>query len=104
MSDAIEAHLDETQKKLTELRTGRGEKGATAVISEQQRVAIDDLRKDMTVTRVKLRNVQLELRRDILRLESTLRFFTIIAIPALLTVIAVGLGLVRRRRRAVARA
>ena len=52
----LQAHLDETQKKLTELRTGRGEgKGATAVITEQQRAAIDDLEHDMVDTRTKLR-------------------------------------------------
>ena len=102
---ALQAHLDETQKKLTALRTGRGEAGAgaNAVISEQQRVAIDDLRRDVTATRVKLRNVQLELRRDIIRLESSLRLLNIAAVPVLLTVVAVSLGLARRRRRAAAR-
>lgn len=99
----LQAHLDETQKKLTALRTGRGEQGANAVISEQQRVAIDDLRKDVTATRVKLRNVQLELRREIIGLESRLRLLNIAAVPVLLTVVAVGLGIARRRRRAVAR-
>jgi len=100
----LQAHLDETQKKLTTLRTGRGENGANAVISEQQRTAIDDLRKDVTATRVKLRNVQLELRRDILRLESMLRIFNIVVVPAILAVLAIGLGVVRRRQRAQARA
>jgi ABC-type uncharacterized transport system involved in gliding motility auxiliary subunit len=100
---ALQAHLDETQKKLTALRTGRGETGANAVISEQQRVAIDDLRRDVTATRVKLRNVQLELRRDIIRLESSLRLLNIAAVPVLLTVVALLLGLARRRRRAAAR-
>ena len=101
---STEAHLEETQKKLTTLRTGRGEAGANAVISEQQRAAIDELRKDVTATRVKLRNVQLELRRDIISLESRLRMFNIFLVPALLTVLAVGLGVLRRRRRAAARA
>ena len=100
----LQAHLDDTQKKLTALRTGRGEQGAAAVISEQQRTAIDDLRKDVTQTRVKLRNVQLELRRDIIRLETGLRIFDIVLVPAVLAVLAIGLGLLRRRRRALARA
>ena len=99
----MQAHLDETQKKLTSLRTGRGEQGANAVISEQQRAAIDDLRKDVTATRVKLRNVQLELRRDIIGLESRLRLLNIAAVPLVLTALAIGLGIARRRRQAVAR-
>ncbi len=100
----LQAHLEDTQKKLTALRTGRGEQGAAAVISEQQRAAIDELRRDVTQTRVKLRNVQLELRRDIIRLESGLRLFDIVLVPAVLAVLAIVLGLVRRRRRAQARA
>jgi ABC-type uncharacterized transport system involved in gliding motility auxiliary subunit len=99
----LQAHLDDTQKKLTELRTGRGEKGAAAVITQQQRAAIDDLEHDMVDTRSKLRLVQFELRRDISRLETELRLFNIVLVPALLTVLAIGIGLVRRQKRARAR-
>ena len=97
-------HLDETQKKLTELRTGRGAQGANAVISEQQRETIDALRRDITDTRGKLRNVQLELRRDIRSLENQLRMFNIVLVPAVLALIAIVLGIARRQRRARARA
>lgn len=97
-------HLDETQKKLTELRTGRGTQGANAVISEQQRETIDALRRDITDTRGKLRNVQLELRRDIRSLENQLRMFNIVLVPAVLALIAIVLGIARRQRRARARA
>jgi ABC-type uncharacterized transport system involved in gliding motility auxiliary subunit len=100
----LQTHLADTQKKLTELRTGRGEAGAAAVITEQQRAAIDDLRRDIADTRAKLRNVQLELRRDISRLQTELRVFDIAMVPAVLAVLAIVLGLLRRRRRARARA
>lgn len=99
----LSKHLEETQKKLTELRTGRGAGGANAVISEQQREAIDALRRDVTDTRGKLRNVQLELRRDIRALETQLRLFNIALVPAVLALLAVVLGLARRQRRARAR-
>jgi chromosome segregation ATPase len=99
----LTAHLDETQKKLTELRTGRGSANATAVISEQQREAIDALRRDIIDTRGRLRTVQLELRRDIRSLETELRLFNIVLVPAVLTVLALVLGVARRQRRARAR-
>jgi len=100
----LQAHLDETQKKLTELRTGRGSQAPNAVISEQQRETIDALRRDIADTRGKLRNVQLELRRDIRTLETQLRLFNIALVPAVLTLLALVLGLARRQRRARARA
>ena len=100
----MQAHLDETQKKLTELRTGRGADKAAAVISEEQRASIDALRRDVGDTRKKLRNVQLELRRDIATLETRLRLADIVLVPAVLALLAIGMGLARRRTRARARA
>lgn len=100
----LQAHLNETQKKLAELRTGRGGDKAAAVISEEQRASIDALRRDVGDTRKKLRNVQLELRRDIATLETRLRLADIVLVPALLALLAIGMGLARRRTRARARA
>jgi ABC-type uncharacterized transport system involved in gliding motility auxiliary subunit len=102
---ALQAHLDDVQKQLTQLRTGRGEAGAeaAAVITPEQRQSIDDLRRDVAATRGKLRLVQLDLRRDISRLETRLRLADIVLVPAVLTVLAVLLGIARRRRRARAR-
>ena len=99
----LQAHLDDTQKKLTELRTGRGADKAAAVISEQQRASIDALRRDVADTRLKLRNVQLELRRDIAGLQNRLRLFDIVLVPGVLALLAIGLGLALSRRRARAR-
>ncbi len=103
---ALQKHLDEVEKQLTELRTGHGSAGAAAqaVITPEQRQAIDDLRRDVADTRTRLRNVQLELRRDISGLENRLRLANIVLVPAVLTILAVLLGLARSRRRARARA
>jgi hypothetical protein len=48
--------------------------------------------------------VQFELMRDIDRLESQLRIFDIVLVPAILAFLAIVLGFVRIRRRAQARA
>jgi ABC-type uncharacterized transport system involved in gliding motility auxiliary subunit len=47
--------------------------------------------------------VQLELRRDIEGLETRLRILNIAAVPVLLTVLALVMGVARARRRAAAR-
>jgi len=102
----LQAHLDETKKKLADLRQGTGEKDgkAQAVISPDQRAAIDAANHEIIDTRQKLRGVQLELRRDINSLEKWLQVLDIAAVPAVLTVLAIGLAIVRRNRRARARA
>jgi ABC-type uncharacterized transport system involved in gliding motility auxiliary subunit len=104
---ALQKHLEDVQKQLTALRQGTqpGEKGAAeAVITPDQRAKIDEARKDIVETRQKLRAVQYDLNRDISRLETWLRLFNIVLVPAVLTVLAIGLGLVQRHRRARVRA
>jgi ABC-type uncharacterized transport system involved in gliding motility auxiliary subunit len=100
---ALQQHLDAVQKQLQTLRQGNGQGGdqaAQPVITPEQRTAIDAARQDILATRQKLRAVQLELNRDIERLESELRLFDIVLVPALLTILAIGMGVARRRRRA----
>ncbi len=96
----LQAHLEETEKQLRTLRSGGGEKDkADAVITPEQRAAIDTATRDVLETRQKLRAVQLELNRDISTLANEMRVFTIVMVPTLLTVLAIGMGIVQRRRR-----
>jgi ABC-type uncharacterized transport system involved in gliding motility auxiliary subunit len=105
----LQTHLDAVQKQLQTLRQGTnpGETeqaaNAQAVITPEQRASIDAARKDIVETRQKLRAVQYDLNRDISHLENELRVFDIVAVPAVLTVLAIVLGVVRRRQRARAR-
>ncbi|HEX2941970.1 MAG TPA: Gldg family protein, partial [Rhodopila sp.] len=102
---ALQTHLDEVEKQLRSLRSGGGDNAKQeSVISADQRAAIDAARQDILETRKKLRAVQLELNRDISRLQTEMRLFTIVLVPALLTVVAIAMGIVQRRRRARARA
>ena len=101
---ALQTHLDDVQKQLASLRGGSqaggsGDTASQAVITPEQRAAIDAARRDIGETRQKLRAVQYDLNRDIARLETNLRLFTIALIPVLLTIAAIGLGITRSRRR-----
>ena len=103
----LQKHLQETQKKLAELRQGNaagGAAGGGALLTPEQQQAIDAADREVLQTRKQLRAVQLDLKHDIDRLDVELRLFDIVAVPAVLTVIAIGLGLARRRRRTQARA
>jgi ABC-type uncharacterized transport system involved in gliding motility auxiliary subunit len=102
---ALQDRLEATERRLRELRQGTGgAQAASTVITPEQRAEIDRAREEIRRTRGELRQVQLELRRDIEGLETRLRILNIIVVPALLTLFAIGLGVVRARRRAEARA
>jgi ABC-type uncharacterized transport system involved in gliding motility auxiliary subunit len=104
---ALQQHLDNVEKQLSTLRSGGSGSGenakAGAIITPEQSAAIDTARHDVLQTREKLRAVQLELNRDISRLETEMRIFTIVLVPALMTLLAIGMGLLQRRHRARAR-
>jgi ABC-type uncharacterized transport system involved in gliding motility auxiliary subunit len=105
---ALQKHLEDTEKQLRSLRQGSDggnqQAPAQAVITAEQRAAIDAARKDIVDTRQQLRAVQYDLNRDISRLETGLRVFNIVLVPTLLAILAIVLGIVRSRRRARARA
>jgi ABC-type uncharacterized transport system involved in gliding motility auxiliary subunit len=102
----LRAHLEEVQKQLRGLRTGGGEtegRATEAVITPEQRQSIDAARKDIVDTRKKLRDVQLELNREISSLQTWLMVVNIVLVPAVLAILAIVLALFQRARRARAR-
>ncbi|MEI7712443.1 MAG: ABC transporter, partial [Rhodospirillales bacterium] len=105
---ALQKHLEDVEKQLRTLRSGgeeaEGKAKSDAVITPEQRAAIDAARADIVQTRQKLRAVQLELNRDISRLQTKLRALNIALVPTLLTVLAIAIALIQRGRRARARA
>jgi len=98
--------LRETEKKLAELQTGEGGTGTSgnAILTAEQKEAIETFRAEVLDIREQLRDVQHALRSDINQLESRIRFANIWAMPIVVVLIAIVLGLVRlqRRRRAFA--
>jgi ABC-type uncharacterized transport system involved in gliding motility auxiliary subunit len=99
---ALTERLQATEARLRALRQGSGT--GQAIITPEQRAEIDAAREQIAATRRELRAVQLELRRDIEALETWLRIFNIVAVPLLLTILAIAIGVLRARRRAAARA
>ena len=107
---ALQQRLERTEARLRELRGGTAQANAPAgerapaVITPEQRAEIDAAREEIGRTRRELRSVQLELRRDIELLEGVLRFVNIALVPLLLVLFAIGLAVLRARRRARAAA
>jgi ABC-type uncharacterized transport system involved in gliding motility auxiliary subunit len=94
---ALAKQLQETEKKLKDLQT-KERAGGAAVLSAEQREAIDKFRADMIKIRRELRQVQLSLREDIDTLDAWTRVLNIGAMPVIVAIVAVALALVRRQR------
>lgn len=97
----LQDKLNEVKKNLRDAEGG--DKATQASLTPQQAQTIEKFRGEMLDIRKQLREVQLALRRDITRLENTLRFVNIGLGPiviALIALVVAGIRIARRRRHA----
>lgn len=95
----LNAKLKDLQGKLQQMETKSGE-GGQILLSDKDRQTIEGFRGEMLEVRRELRGVQADLRRDIDRLDGWLKFFNIAAVPLLIGLGGIAVGLSRRRRQA----
>ena len=93
----LQDKLKDTEAKIKELRDQSGKAPVAQGASETQ--ALENFRTQMIQTRQQLRKVQLAEREDINHLKAWIEFFNIGAIPILVGIAALIIGLVRIERR-----
>jgi hypothetical protein len=100
--NGLQQRLEETEKKLSEMRSGGGVN--LEMLSEEEEATIAAFQKDLISIRKQLRDVRHELRKDIEGLGTILKVINIGVIPIMVGIIAVFVSLLRRRyrRRALA--
>ena len=91
--------LNNYQSKLENIQKGSGEGEENTLLTKEENLEIDKFREEMIFVRSELRKVQNALRKDIEKLDSTLKFFNIFLVPILLVIISVVLGFIERRKR-----
>jgi ABC-type uncharacterized transport system involved in gliding motility auxiliary subunit len=93
----LQDKLKDTEAKIKELRDQAGKTPVAQSATEAQ--TLDNFRTQMIQTRQQLRQVQLAEREDINHLKAWIEFFNIGAIPILVGIAALIIGLVRIERR-----
>jgi ABC-type uncharacterized transport system involved in gliding motility auxiliary subunit len=103
---ALQDRVTQTEASLRALQgQGGGDEGPTGtpVLSAEQQKQIDQFRQDLIQARQGLRQVQANLRRDVENLGTALAVFNIALVPVLVSAAAIGLAVLRNRRRSRAR-
>jgi ABC-type uncharacterized transport system involved in gliding motility auxiliary subunit len=95
---ALQAKLEETERKLQELQQQK-QGSSTVLLSAEQKQEIERFREEQIKTRKELRTVQHDLKRNIERLGTALKFINISLIPLSIGIAAIGVSLYRARRR-----
>lgn len=91
--------LEDTQKKLRGLRERDAVTGGPVALSEAEQETMRELQGQLLRVRSELRGVQASLRADVETLERELQFINIALMPILVALFALGLSVVRARRR-----
>jgi ABC-type uncharacterized transport system involved in gliding motility auxiliary subunit len=97
----LQSKLEAAEKKIAELRKTAPTGASAALVSDEQKQALDQFRTEVLDTRKQLRDVQRNLRSDIERLATELKFVNIGLVPVVLVVVALIIAAARRRRRTV---
>jgi len=95
----LQAKLAETQTKIRELQSSRGASPEAIVLSPEQEAEVEKFQAELVATRKQLRDVQLNLNRDIQSLGTRLKLVNIGAMPILVAAGALLLAGYRASRR-----
>lgn len=97
--DELQNKLRETEAEINKIQQTRPDGQASMLLTPEQQAKLEDFQKQRVATRKELRNVQHQLRKDIERLSSSLKFANMAIMPGAVALVAVGLGAYRAGRR-----
>jgi len=96
--ERLQAELEETERKLTEMQSGRQDNELMVLTQDQEGEIQRFVERKMQI-RSELRQVQHNLSRDIEALGMRLKFINIVLVPVLIVIAALVFGHLRRKRR-----
>ncbi|MDB6067119.1 MAG: gliding-associated putative transporter substrate-binding component GldG [Pedosphaera sp.] len=88
----------ETQERLNELQKGKETDGQRFILSPEQQVELEKLKKKAADTNVQLRQEKKKLTRDKVALENRLKWENILVMPALVAISGICLATFKRKR------
>jgi len=95
----LQNSLSDTEQRLNDLQQNKG-KDQRFILSPEQQAELDNFRKKEVETRTALKQVQKDLRRSVVSLQTRIEWFNIATVPLLVSAFGVGLAMWKRKRNA----
>ena len=89
---------DEAQRKVNEMQAQKKDKDQRFILSPEQRVELEKLRKEEVDTRKRLKQVQKDLRKEVVSLQTHLKWVNILTVPLAVTATGLVIAMVNRRK------
>ena len=94
----LEESKAEAQRKINDLQQQKKDKDQRFILSPEQAAELAKLRKEEAETGKRLKQMQKDLRKEVVSLQTWLKWINILAVPAAVTVSGIAIAVVNRRK------
>jgi len=94
----LEDSAGEAQRKINELQAQKKDKDQRFILSPEQRSELEKLRKEEAETRTRLKQVRKDLRKEVVSLQTRLKWINVLAVPLAVTATGIVIAIVNRRK------
>ncbi len=94
----LEAKANEASRRINELQQQRKDKDQRFILSREQTEELAKLRKDEVETRKHLKQVQKDLRKEVVSLQTWAKWLNILAVPLAVTASGIVIAIVKRKK------
>lgn len=94
----LQQSLNETQQRLSELQAQRKDKDQRFILSAEQKAELENFRKKQAEVSKELKQAQKDLRKEVVSLETRLKWLNILAMPFGVTLAGVGIAMIKRKK------
>jgi ABC-type uncharacterized transport system involved in gliding motility auxiliary subunit len=94
----LEDSAAQAQQKINEMQAQKKDKDQRFILSPEQRVELEKLRKEEGDSRKRLRQVQKDLKKEVVSLQTRLKWINILAVPLAVTATGILIAVVNRRK------
>jgi ABC-type uncharacterized transport system involved in gliding motility auxiliary subunit len=94
----FEASLQDAQQKVNELQSKKEQGQQRFILSPEQQVELEKLKKEEAEVKVQLKQERKNLTHDINSMENTIKWGNIVGMPALVALSGIGLAIFKRKR------
>jgi ABC-type uncharacterized transport system involved in gliding motility auxiliary subunit len=96
--DELQQSLQDTQQRLSELQQQKKNKDQRFILSPEQKVELENFRKKQAEVSKELKQAQKDLRKEVVSLETRLKWLNILAMPFAVTLAGIGIAAVKRKK------
>jgi ABC-type uncharacterized transport system involved in gliding motility auxiliary subunit len=94
----LQQSLQDTQQRLSELQAQRKDKDQRFILSPEQKAELENFRKKQAEVSKELKQAQKDLRKEVVSLETRLKWLNILAMPFAVTLAGIGIAAIKRKK------